>query len=125
MKRETWIVGPTSVRPNGAPDECFYCRAKFGTPHRERCSIRCRTVVVEHTFTLVHSLPEDWDAEMIEFHFNESSSCSNNVVEALAAAIERLGDEGCACSFHAATFLREATEADEEGLRLHISEEES
>ncbi len=70
-----------------------------------------KRVVVKHTFDVVHEVPDDWSKEQIEFFFNDSSSCSNNVVEDML----KREDGYCMCDIHSAAYLREATKVDAEG----------
>jgi len=119
MKRDNWIVGADSIRPAGNYDECFYCNAKFGIAHKQGCVIRTRTVVVKVSFEMIREIPEDWSEDMIEFHMNESSSCKDNLIEAISKQSERLG---CSCSFGIGEFLREATEEDETTFLLKSGE---
>lgn len=122
MKRHTWKVDLHSTRPAGKPDECFYCQAKIGDDHRKGCVIRSRTVMVRVSFDLIREVPEDWEASMVEFHMNESSSCADNLIEEISTQAERLG---CACGVTEGVFLREATEEDEETFKRKIADAEA
>ncbi len=61
-----------------------------------------KTVKIKVTFDLEQEVPADWDDEQTMFYFNDSSSCSNNLLK--AAVARYCGDydsdayEGCACS---------------------------
>jgi hypothetical protein len=122
MKRRVWKVDTDSVRPAGKPDECFYCNAKLGEDHRKGCVMRSRTVMVEIKATLILSVPEDWDASMIEFDMNDSSSCFDNLLNRAQEQAERVG---CSCGFGEGTFLREATEEDEAEFKMKVADAES
>jgi len=122
MKRHSWKVDSYSTRPAGKPDECFYCNAKIGLDHKVGCVIRCRTVMVRVSFDIIRTVPEDWEASMVEFHMNESSSCKDNLLDEIEKQAERLG---CACGFGEGVFLREATEEDEEDYKLKIVDAEA
>ena len=82
---ETWTVtkenGP---RPAGKPDECFYCQQPLGAPHAFECVCRTRRVIVRATIEYEVAVPSFWDSDMIEFHRNEGSWCSNNMLNELA-----------------------------------------
>lgn len=109
MKRENWIVGDHAIRPAGSPDRCFYCGSKKGFPHKNDCVIRCRTAVVEFTIRMVTEEPEDWTPSDIEFHYNDGSWCSDNLLDRLG---ERTNHH-CLCDIAKAKYIREATEEDE------------
>jgi hypothetical protein len=101
-------------RPAGPPDECFYCLQPVGERHKGDCIIRERTVVLRMTVELVVRVPEEWDHDMIEFHRNESSWCSGNVVSELKR-------KECLCRETKFQYLREATqEEDEEWGLTHL-----
>lgn len=124
MKRSThWLVADHGIRPAGKPDRCFYCDAPLGRDHSDGCVIRSRTVVVRFHVDLVVDVPEDWDAEMINFRYNESSWCADNLAEDLSATVNRLDDKGgCLCQFVEAEFVREATDEDETAQHLRVNE---
>lgn len=96
-------------RPAGPPDECFYCKVKVGQEHKEDCGLRSRSVVVRFIFHCVVMVPEDWDQDMIDFHYNESTWCAHNALDFLDTRKE----ECCWCSDASAEYLGEATEDDE------------
>jgi hypothetical protein len=54
----------------------------------ERKKIRLRV-----TFEVDGMVPEDWDEDMIIFHYNESSSCKDNL---LRDKLEQT-ENGCSC----------------------------
>lgn len=122
MKRQSpWTVGDWGVRPAGLPTKCFYCDAVRGEVHKEGCVIRRRTVVVKFSVELVVDVPEDWDTDAIEFRYNDSSWCANNLF--LPHVMERVDKEGrCLCDFAEAEFIREATAEDEEAQCLKAEE---
>lgn len=118
MRRAAWPVEDSDSRPAGKPGECFYCKVPTGGTHGPDCVLRTRTVVVELKIGLVMTMPESFDAGRIEFLLNESSSCQSNILNDLAALDGRID---CPCGLIAATYLREATEEDEERQRLFAS----
>jgi len=114
VREASYIVGPSDARPLGRPDECFYCHAPMGAEHIKGCVCRNRTVLVKVEVEMIKEVPEDWEPSMIEFGMNESSSCSNNLIEevvAMAARIDAAGE--CMCCFVEGSFVREATAEDE------------
>ncbi len=121
MKRTNWTVleNDHGIRPAGKDDECFYCHQKVGQEHKPDCVTRCRTVVVEFAFRITRAVPEHWDAKHIEFHMNEGSWCTSNILCELEALDNRLG---CLCWEAEGKFLREATEEDEERHKMHIAD---
>ena len=110
MTRKDWDVGAYSVRPAGKPDECFYCGAKIGEQHKPNCVIRKKTIVSRLTIDFVDSVPENWDKDVIDFHYNDSSWCASNILNRL----EERSNFRCLCDVASFEYLRDATEEDEE-----------
>ena len=110
MTRKDWTVGKYGVRPAGKPDECFYCEAKVGEQHKPNCVIREKTIVTRMTIDFVDSVPESWDEDLIDFHYNDSSWCATNVLHRL----EERSNFHCLCDVASFEYLRDATEEDEE-----------
>lgn len=78
--------------------------------------IRDRTVVVDYTFRVIRTVPEDWDEGSIEFHLNEGSWCADNAIrdlERMHPDHEGISNHRCSCDRFAGAFVREATEEDE------------
>jgi hypothetical protein len=48
------------IRPTGAPDECFYCKQKVGTPHLCDCTAVHQKVRIRATFEIDVSMPHHW-----------------------------------------------------------------
>jgi hypothetical protein len=121
MKRSNWLVADYGIRPAGKPDECFYCNRKIATEHAEGCVVRNRTVVIKVEMEVIVEVPEDWTVGNIDFKYNESSSCSDNLLEEIVE--HYCTEEGsgiCACPFTSVTFLREATVEDEEKHEKYV-----
>ena len=115
--RITNIVTKSDTRCEGAgtPDKCFYCNGKFGEPHDSDCVVIKRPVVTEITFTVVLPYPRNWSFEEIESHCNESSYCSDNLLD----EIERVKNaNNCLCGHVQVKCIRDATieEAVADGL---------
>lgn len=105
---ETHIVKPRD--DVAAPQKlCCYCQQPYGGTHKVGCVMRQRTVTVRATIEYVIAVPEDWDADQIEFHRNEGSWCADNLLDELKAD----GDKGCLCHRTSFQFLHEATEEEE------------
>ena len=115
MKRGNWPVEDYGIRPAGKPTECFYCHEPKGGVHKPDCVIRQRKVVVRLEMELVVTKPESFAPDLIEFGFNESSSCQSNIIDRLRELDERLDTAGeCPCELIEVKYLREATPKDEE-----------
>lgn len=110
MTRKDWTVGKYSVHPAGEPNECFYCGAKVGEQHKQKCEIREKTIVTRVTIDFVDSVPEYWDRELIDFYYNESSWCASSILHKL----KERSDFRCLCDVASFEYLRDATEEDEE-----------
>ena len=110
MVRKDWTVGEYSVRPAGKTDECYYCGAKVGEQHKSNCVIREKTIVTRLTIDFVDDVPENWDKEVIDFHYNNSSWCASNILNRL----EERNNFRCLCDVASFEYLRDATEEDEE-----------
>jgi hypothetical protein len=121
LHRNDWPVDK-GLRPAGDGKHCFYCGAEKGAQHRDGCNMRVRSVVVKVTFEYVRLVPEDWDAHMIEFHLNESSSCADNIIEEISELAER---RGCACGLQDAAYVRDASDEDEENCKTFVKDAES
>ena len=104
-------VKPDDVRPARQDGTCFYCRVPLGKQHNVGCVLRYKTIVVEVTMRLVRRVPEDWDANMIEFHMNDSSWCASNFIGEIQSVNTK---ERCLCDRTEGKFVREATKEDEE-----------
>ena len=92
----------------GTPDKCFYCPAPIGAPHEPKCVRSKRTVVLEAKIEMVVEVPASWTEESILFQRNDSSWCIGNLKDELEAGPD------CLCPYTEFSFVREATEIDEE-----------
>ena len=118
MNADSWIVGVEDQPSAGRPGECFWCQATIGAEHKADCVRRKRTVVVRYEIEFTTDVPEHWTKDDFEFHRNESSWCADNLIDEL----EGLKERGCClCSFTEASFVREATDDDEQKSQLFIS----
>lgn len=120
----TNTVREADVRPARADGTCFYCRAPLGAQHVQGCVIRSRTVVVRVEIDVVIAVPQDWTSESIDFHHNEGSWCSNNMLEQLgewAAADDDCRRPACSCGAMTVTYQREADENDDATLPSVVS----
>ena len=72
--------------------------------------MKWRPVVIRMTAEFVHKVPEEDSADSIEFGLNESSWCSDNILDDLRRVSERSGF--CLCDWSKFEYVREATEED-------------
>jgi len=98
--KEYPIVLPNDygIRPAGKLDECFYCRAKVGEPHKKDCVVIVKRVKMRFTIEVETEEPCSWSKKDIEFRYNESSWCVNNLVPMLQKEIRYSGN--CLCHHH-------------------------
>lgn len=117
MKRANWLV-------NGdyGNEKCRYCQIPLGQEHKQDCVARRRTIVIEFAVQMVVAVPEDWNQELIEFGFNDSSSCADNIFSNLERLVKRHGGDLCLCPQHKTRYLREATEDDEQQNQLFVKD---
>jgi hypothetical protein len=124
MKKDNWPVVRTT--PNFISG-CMYCHALKGEQHKLDCVARRRTVVVKATIEYIVEVPESWNQHDIEFHRNDSSWCTNNMVKEL----DELCLNNCICHRTEFSYIREATQDDHSDLnedyekKLLLTEEEN
>lgn len=117
MKKNSWLVVQEDIVPADPPDKCVYCGQPIGVEHRADCVCRERTVVVELRAQFIQKIPECWDKEMFYFAQNESRWCLNNALYELDDLAEYAG---CLCPFGEISYIREATEEDEETFGVSL-----
>ncbi len=102
-----FIVTDKAMQRDPSRPECFYCRQPIGSEHKSDCVFISRKVKVRVTIEYDIEVPATWDVEMIEFHRNDASWCSNNIIPEL----DRLkdGDE-CLCHRTTTEYLGESSE---------------
>lgn len=111
MKRDKWpVVGDT---------DCIYCHQAPRTEHKVDCVTRKQTVVVDVKIRLVTRVPEFWDKDKIEFHYNQSSSCADNLLPNILALKKH---QGCLCNAADTVFVREADAVDEEKFGVTVND---
>jgi hypothetical protein len=54
-----------------------------------------KKITLSVTFHVDAMVPEDWDDDMILFHYNESSSCKNNLLR--DKLLQEKEDKECSC----------------------------
>lgn len=87
------IVTADCARPDGKPGECFYCNMAVGAEHKADCSAYRKTVTIRAIIEYPIEVPHSWTKDDIEFHRNEGTWCSDNMLDELKEII----DEGHAC----------------------------
>ena len=104
-------------RPAGLPGRCFYCGSRVGDFHDRECACRKRTVVVQISFDMCLSVPQSWSEKDITNFVAGRKNCIDNQLREMQESADRRG-EGCLCGFlRSCSFLREATEQDEECMK--------
>jgi hypothetical protein len=88
------------IRPAGAPDRCLYCRSRVGEKHKNDCITVVKKVRLRATVEYEVEVPHGWDKDAVEFRYNESTWCADNLVDELQAYVDemRKGDRRCLCS---------------------------
>ena len=93
---------------------CGWCDGKVGEEHVKGCVCRLRTVVLAVRILYVATVPEDWEKEMVEFQYNDSSRCSDNTIIDMHELMRQEDERRpCSCDGTTTKFVREATEDDE------------
>lgn len=85
-----FIVTEKAMRPAGPERRCFYCKEPIGGKHGPTCVLVRKKVKIRATVEYEIEVPAHWDAEDIEFHRNDGSWCSSNMIGELEAL-------GCLC----------------------------
>jgi len=124
VREESRIVTASNgPRPGGNANECFYCHESVGSQHKHDCVLFTKTVVITVQIELVKSVPASWTDEQVLFFCNESSSCSDNLIDDIASMQERLNKNGfCSCRLVKAVGVEDATEDDEEAQLFRCEE---
>ena len=88
-----FIVLESHLRPALA-GKCFYCKSHVGAYHLDDCILIQKKVKVRCVIEYEISCPYSWSKHDIEFHRNEASWCSDNMISEL----ENLSIvDGCLC----------------------------
>jgi hypothetical protein len=90
------LPNDSGVRPGGKSDECMYCKQKVGTPHLPSCIVVSKRVRLRFTVDIERDEPFSWGKEDLESHYNEGSTCANNVAAMIVQYISELGAD-CLC----------------------------
>lgn len=92
------------IRPAGRKDECFYCHQKVGTKHKAECVMVLKKIKAKYIFEIELEVPYFWNADMFEFHHNESSWCASNAVSEIQRLYPADG-ESCPCGVFKAEYV--------------------
>ena len=98
-------VTEQAMRPASTLRQCFYCHQAIGENHLSECPTVLKKVIVKATIEYTIDVPAYWDADMIEFHRNESSWCADNLIDELKKTPE---DGSCLCSKTTFQFISDA-----------------
>lgn len=80
------------ARKNG---HCLYCQQPVGGEHKPDCVTVVKRVRIRMIVEYEVEVPAAWDKDMIEFHRNDGSWCTDNAISELEALSEK---EGCLCN---------------------------
>lgn len=121
MRQKSWLVQEKEV--DKITRVCVYCRQEIGREHKTDCVLRKKTVLVKVTFEMPVVVPEFWTPHQVEFHWNGSSSCCNNLIDDMQEIFKQPDQEidghktpvgACLCdSAFEAEFVREMDTDDE------------
>lgn len=100
------LADDNGIRPAGKPDECFYCRQKIGTPHKDDCVCLEKLIKVRYTFEFPILEPAHWDEKHYHFCRNEGTCCASNAIAELIAYRDSC-KEGCLCHAFEAEYLED------------------
>ena len=118
---DTFLVTPENgPRPFGSPDKCFYCGQPVGTEHKDGCVCREKLIMLRITMTIPVVVPASWDNETIDFKYNDSSWCGDNIIDDLQRYYSARTDEApCLCGSATFEYVRDADADDLMGIDLN------
>lgn len=87
--------------------ECGYCTSRIGEEHKKGCVCRKKNINVKIHINMVMDVPEDWDKEQIDFHYNKGTWCSSNIIEELESLDKKIG---CLCQFIKVEYINDIKE---------------
>jgi hypothetical protein len=100
-------VTEDAMRPATPARECFYCNQAIGAEHKADCVTINKRVKVRATIEYEIDVPASWDKEQVEFHRNEGSWCSDNMLADLECLMH---DGGCLCGIVEYEMLQDSSE---------------
>lgn len=116
----TTVVRPEDERPARRDGTCFYCQEPIGSLHQKSCVVPQKTVILEVKIEMPLEVPAFWSEKDIDYFFNESSSCSDNLISDIERVqrTRHLETGKCLCGCIEVDFLREADVEDHEEYGL-------
>ena len=87
-------VTKKAQRPADMNGKCFYCQQSIGSYHKFDCVLINKRVKIRLTVDYEINVPVGWRKEMIEFHRNDGTWCSDNLVKELQ---EIITTDTCLC----------------------------
>lgn len=101
-----FLVTPDAMRPASNAQACFYCQQPVGGHHLTTCVLVVKRVKVRMIVEYEVEVPSTWDKYAVEFHRNEGSWCSSNILHELE---ELDSQKGCLCRATTFEFLEDAS----------------
>ena len=101
--KTNYLVTEKAKRPASDKEQCFYCGSIIGDYHKKDCVYISKKVKVRAVIEYDIEVPSSWSAEDIEFHRNEGSWCSSNMLDEL----NEIDNEGCLCDKVKFEFIEE------------------
>lgn len=111
-RKDTWVVKPNDERPARPDGTCFYCGEPIGGRHKSDCVIPSKSVILDFTIRLPILVPISWDKDRIEFRYNDSSWCCDNLLDCISAWQEKTGR--CLCGAMTTKFISDANSEEDE-----------
>ena len=89
-----FTVTEKAMRPASKERRCFYCRRAIGEYHKADCVLVKKTVKVRAVIEYEVEVPHAWNKHDVEFHRNDSSWCSGNMI----GELQEIEADGCLCN---------------------------
>lgn len=101
-------VEEADVRPARPDGTSFYCHKAVGQLHSVECVRHRRKVRLRLTVEYEVDVPNSWSEEQINFHYQESSYCADNVSSDLEAYAHQLNqNKDCLCGRAKIEYVRD------------------
>lgn len=102
------IQNDNGIRPAGPDNACFYCSSVLGEEHKLDCVIVEKTVEIEYTTIIPVQVPHSLNESDINFRYNESAWCGDNLSDLIEEAAEKAEKENmpCLCFVTKAKYIR-------------------
>lgn len=88
-------VTEKAMRPASDKKRCFYCKENIGDVHKDDCVLIRKKVKLKMVFEFEDKVPSYWDDHLVDFHYNDSSWCANNITDIIDNISEK---DGCICN---------------------------